>query len=215
MPYDGEIRNNRLSNPAKILAAYMKCSGITDAKQLASDLDIPIRTIQRLKLECATCANDAIYGASKTPVAPDMAAPVAPNAPDMAFSDSAHRARANKELPSEVSSYQEVKIIPLTPKTEVVERVRLTADGTIEFCSDLRKFWLNEFEGNERRLRLALVEVRGRIQANSSRPLEAQVSSQLARIVADKADKDQRYSSAVIANQASKPAAKPFRPSRW
>ena len=102
MPYDGEIRNNRLSNPAKILAAYMKCSGITDAKQLASDLNIPIRTIQRLKLECATCANDAIYGAPNTPVAPDMAAPVAPNAPDMAFSDSAPRARANKELPSEV-----------------------------------------------------------------------------------------------------------------
>jgi hypothetical protein len=75
MPYDGEIRNNRLSNPAKILAAYMRCSGITDAKQLAADLDIPVRTIQRLKMECAisgasdavsTHANDAISGVSES-----------------------------------------------------------------------------------------------------------------------------------------------------
>jgi hypothetical protein len=104
MPYDGEIRNNRLSNPAKILAAYMRCSGISDAKQLAADLDIPLRTIQRLKLECATSANDAscaISGAPSTPLTPDMAAPVAPNAPDVALADTP-LARANKELPSEV-----------------------------------------------------------------------------------------------------------------
>ena len=93
-----------ISNPAKILLAYMRCSGISDAKQLATDLDIPIRTIQRLKLECATSgetAKCAIYGAQETPIAPYMAPPDAPNAPYMAFSD-VSLACATKESPSEI-----------------------------------------------------------------------------------------------------------------
>lgn len=45
---------NQVSNPAKLLAAYMNCSGITCAKIIAETLDIPLRTVQRLKLEAAT-----------------------------------------------------------------------------------------------------------------------------------------------------------------
>ena len=51
----------------------MKCSGIFDAKQIAADLGIPLRTIQRLKLDiacamggAATSANDATYGVSES-----------------------------------------------------------------------------------------------------------------------------------------------------
>lgn len=90
MPANQNKINPVLSNPAKILLAYMRCSGITDAKTLAVDLDIPIRTIQRLKLECASCANDAIYGASSVDQHNASCAIYgvsdAPNAPDMALS---------------------------------------------------------------------------------------------------------------------------------
>jgi hypothetical protein len=50
-----------LSNSAKLLAGYMKATGLFEAKALAEALAIPLRTIQRLKLEIA-CANDATDG---------------------------------------------------------------------------------------------------------------------------------------------------------
>lgn len=87
-----------MSNPAKILLAYMRCSGISDAKTLAADLDIPIRTIQRLKLECATCANDARNGGPEAPNAPNTPDMAPPMTPDMAFSEiDPSRAHANTE----------------------------------------------------------------------------------------------------------------------
>lgn len=48
-----------ISNPAKLLRAVMRLMGVTDTRQLAAELDIPLRTIQRLKLECATDGADA------------------------------------------------------------------------------------------------------------------------------------------------------------
>jgi len=61
-----------ISNPAKLLRAVMRLMGTTDTRELAAELDIPLRTIQRLKLECATdgadatSANDAINGAEQS-----------------------------------------------------------------------------------------------------------------------------------------------------
>lgn len=57
-----------LSNPAKLLAGYMKATGISDAKVIADTLGIPLRTIQRLKLDvaCANDANDATRGVSES-----------------------------------------------------------------------------------------------------------------------------------------------------
>lgn len=57
-----------ISNPAKLLRAVMRLMGVTDTRQLAAELDIPLRTIQRLKLECATedvDATSAISGAGQ------------------------------------------------------------------------------------------------------------------------------------------------------
>ena len=45
------------------------------------------------------------------------------------------------------------------------------------------------------------------MQESSRKPLEAQVSAQLARKVADKRDKDQRYAKAVKANAKPKAGA--------
>jgi hypothetical protein len=118
-----------MSNPAKILLAYMRCSGISDAKQLATDLDIPIRTIQRLKLECATSANDAISGAANDAKCAISGGSKAPIAPDMALARDLHScAGATNELPSEVSSYIEVSY-PLAPMP-IVKPKRLRSQGS-------------------------------------------------------------------------------------
>lgn len=55
-----EIKAPTLSNSAKLLAGYMKATGISDAKALAEALDVSLRTIQRLKLDIATCATDGV-----------------------------------------------------------------------------------------------------------------------------------------------------------
>jgi len=98
MPENQSKINGPISNPAKLLLAYMRCSGITDAKTIAADLDIPLRTIQRLKLECATYANDAISGVSSVDQHNATCAISgvfeAPNAPYMALS----RADSNNNI---------------------------------------------------------------------------------------------------------------------
>lgn len=136
MPDNQLPGKSSLSNPAKILLAYMRCSGITDAKTLAADLDIAIRTIQRLKLECAgamdgvssdngSCANDAISGAIEP--ANDATCAIngvsdAPNTPDMALVPiiEPSRAHATKESPSEIVIYSEVDTTPLVPHPDDV-----------------------------------------------------------------------------------------------
>lgn len=91
MPQDQTARKD-ISNPAKLLRALIHATGITDCKQLSEMLAIPVRTLQRLKLEVAetvdtatandakhaisgaatsaisgaSTANDAISGASRT-----------------------------------------------------------------------------------------------------------------------------------------------------
>jgi hypothetical protein len=69
----GEIKAASLSNSAKLLAGYMKATGVHDAKELADAFGIPLRTIQRLKLDiaCATdgaanSANSAMGGVSES-----------------------------------------------------------------------------------------------------------------------------------------------------
>ena len=100
-----------ISNPAKILRGYIEATGISDARILSERLEIPLRTIQRLKLEVASAVEDAsakhaIYGASDAPKTPNAPYVASPKTPDMAFSaPDPSRAHANKELPSEVSLF--------------------------------------------------------------------------------------------------------------
>lgn len=79
----------------------------------------------------------------------------------------------------------------------------VTYDGkVITLSEDRHAHWLDEFGGNAKRLDLALVEIAGRLQPNRSKPVCAQVESQLARIVADKLDRDTRYLAAKNSNSA-------------
>lgn len=79
-----------LSNIGKLLRAYMEATGISCAKTIAQNLEIPVRTIQRLKLDiaCATSATCAISGVSETATSAIDGVLEAPLAPDMAFSPS-------------------------------------------------------------------------------------------------------------------------------
>lgn len=72
--------------------------------------------------------------------------------------------------------------------------------GRIVLLNGLRQYWLDRFGGDADRLDLALIAAAPYVQENSRRPLEAQVSAQLARAVADKRDRDQRYAAAAQRN---------------
>jgi len=70
---------------------------------------------------------------------------------------------------------------------------RVSFDGTaIQLHNGLRSFWLDKYGGDAERLELALIAAVPYVQPNSNRPLEAQVSAQLARSASDKRDRDQR-----------------------
>lgn len=116
-------------------------------------------------------------------------------------------------------SYQEVKqeppLVPQGGKKDDLqpthERVKF-ADGRLTLFNGLRQFWLERFDNDADRLDLALIQAAGFVQPHSTRPLEAQVSSQLARSAADKRDRDKRYAAAAKANprqpKTDKPKAK-------
>ena len=65
------------------------------------------------------------------------------------------------------------------------------------------------FGGNADRLGLALIQIAAYVQANSGRPLEAQVGSQLARIVGEKLDRDDRAAKSKFSG--GRPATADFR----
>lgn len=99
--------------------------------------------------------------------------------------------------------------ISASPDPETHAHVGVTLrDGRIELHNGTKQLWLERFENDEARLELALEQAAGFVQPNSNRPLEAQVSSQLAKQVADKTDKDRRYAAAAKAKvDAPKTAA--------
>jgi hypothetical protein len=89
-------------------------------------------------------------------------------------------------------------------------------NGRLELKNGLKQFWLEKF-GDAELLDLAVIQAAGYVQVNSSKPLEAQVSSQLAKAMRDKLDKDARYAKAVKANTAktTTDAAGESRSERW
>ena len=65
-------------------------------------------------------------------------------------------------------------------------------DGKPTLLNGQRVHWLELFGGNEQRLDLALVQIAPYVQQNNNRPLQAQVASQLARIIGGKMDREQK-----------------------
>ncbi len=110
--------------------------------------------------------------------------------------------RAQKEYPSGINnSLEDNNNPPLPPESE---HVRVTYEnGRLQLHNGLEQFWLGMF-GDPEMLDLALIQAAGYVQPNSRKPLEAQVSAQLARKLADKREKDARYEKARKANASDK-----------
>lgn len=208
-----DIARNTQGTPTAKLIAILAAHGITSAAEIAEIVGISDRAVRKAR-----------NSGSGTEVPPGTTGPELQDRPgtqvpktelqDRNSGSEPSRAHATKET-LRVTPSLEVKKIPQTPKFDFdVPRVRF-ADGRLTLNAELRKFWLDEFANDAKRLDLALIEIGGRIQPNNSRPLEAQVSSQLARIVADRRDRDQRYQSAVVANAAAKASPRPVKLSRW
>lgn len=197
-----DLQGRGLSSTAKLVAILEAC-GVTDKDDLAAMLEIGGSTLRTAK---AALKNER----SKTSSARNQVLENEQNARNQAEtlenersnSSVPSRAHATKESLRDTCTY-EVSKIPPTPQTRA-EDVHF-AHGRLEVGGRFEKFWLNEFGGDEDRLRLALIEIGGRIQPHGSRPLEAQVSSQLARIVADKRDRDKRYQAAAQVNRQATP----------
>lgn len=87
-------------------------------------------------------------------------------------------------------------------------------NGKLVLHNGYRREWLGRFDGDANRLDLALLQAMNFVQPNSGKPLEAQVSAQLARQVAEKCDRDTRY---AAASKHAKPdrSNMVFKPSRY
>lgn len=132
--------------------------------------------------------------------------------------------RANKESepdtyintpkPPSGGFHDKVEHTPVNFRTMFADSVETAGvecvDGTVRLVNGVKQFWLDEFGGDEKRLDLALRQIT--IQPLGRMPLRQQVERQLARQVADRYDRDQRYQSAV---KSSKQPARPVKPSRW
>lgn len=119
--------------------------------------------------------------------------------------------KKEKPLQESLTQNQWIGLSPLPPENE--KRIEWQ-NGRLVLFNGCRQFWLERFDGDARRLDLALAQAAGYIQPNDRlRPLEAQVGAQLARIAGDRHDKDRRYASAVQASKKAegRPPVKPRR----
>jgi hypothetical protein len=71
----------------------------------------------------------------------------------------------------------------------------------VELVNTTRVEWLERFKGDAQALDLALIQVS--IQPNSRTPIRQQVDRQLARMAAERHDRDQRYQAAAARSNAS------------
>jgi hypothetical protein len=111
MPRFAEESKTPMSNPAKVLLAYMRLSGQWDSRALAAEFDVPLRTIQRWKMECAASATDATGAISGVPLVHEHnatratdATDGAPRTPDLALARDLQRAQATKASLRDTSS---------------------------------------------------------------------------------------------------------------
>ena len=212
-----------LSNSAKLLAGYMKATGVSDAKTIADDLDIPLRTVQRLKLDIAvagaTCANDATRGVSENAKdATDGAdknansancamdgVSEAPNAPPVAPPARVEENNLPTNLETSVGS---LKTPPTPSHVQPVADWRSAfgaddnhgvtfVEGRLTLVNGTRAFWLERFGGDAIALDLALIEAAGSLQRGSNAGLKVQVERKLANIARDTRDRDKRYERAT------------------
>lgn len=83
---------------------------------------------------------------------------------------------------------------------------------TVVLMNGTRQKWVEMFDGDDKRLDLALIEISAELQPNSGKPLHIDVESRLAKRAAWKRDGDKRYQRRTepkTKSKNSKPAKKP------
>lgn len=195
-------------NPtAKLVAVVSATLGITDVDMLCKTTKLSRRTIYRARADFdeAACASSVTDGTNSVPLVPNLAQNRAASA--KLGTDGTGSAgevyittRATKELPTEVLISKIDS--PFCPPGDE-KRVKFEK-GELSIFGELRQFWIDQFGGDEQALDLAVIQAAGYVQPNSFRPLEAQVSAQLAKTARERRERDQRYERA-----ANSPTAKP------
>lgn len=194
----------KLSNPAKLLAAFMEASNVWDSRELSSLTGVPLRTIQRLKLECAThgvtyvggssathgavgvteCAKDATHGVSGSATSATHG-----TSSDDGIARAYKESLRDKNLPKRLDS-------PLYPPDPYAQ-ASIDENGRLVLTDKFRNDWIERFGGDVVRFELALVQAQGYVQPNNrTKTLDVQLSAQLARIASEKLDRDSRYAKA-------------------
>jgi hypothetical protein len=179
------------------LVTFYAAHGVTSTKLLAERIGVTDRAVRKAKAELGFPRNNRSPGTTVPSNRNNRSAQ-----PEQPFR-SEPRVRARIETPSGLVIPKRVSEEPPLPPGE---RVALVS-GEIRICAELRAFWLEQFGGDGTRLDLALIQAAGYVQTASSRPLEAQVGSQLARIAGDKREKDQRYRETAALNRSQQATA--------
>ena len=143
-----DIPRKDISNPAKLLRALIHATGITDCKQLSEMLAIPVRTLQRLKLEVAetvdtATANDAKHAISGAATSAISGASTANDA--ISGASGASPSRACIELPSEVLITEEKKedsYLSEVPSDQCVRSKKVAkARRRFAYSDEFEAFW--------------------------------------------------------------------------
>lgn len=85
----------------------------------------------------------------------------------------------------------------LAPKEPEPHEDVLFRNGEVVLLNGARVEWLGQFQGEEKILDLALMEIAGEIQPNSSTPIKVQVVRKLAQITRRRLEQDKRYAAAA------------------
>lgn len=209
---NADERKPRIPNAAKILHAYMQCCGVTDSHELAEQLGIPLRTIQHLKREAAQlCDANSAKGCAQTAQDVAQTQMVAPQKTQRVAPSDARGCAETQGFASLARADGKITNNNITTNNNIIsfkqpERVWWNDDGSIGFDDSFADYWLASdlFAGDRLDLDLAVVKATGYIQPRSSKPLEAQLSSQLAETCRMKRERDKRYAAAKQASQQPK-----------
>lgn len=200
------VNGKKMSALAQLCALLIE-RGIATTKALAEETGYSERQIWRAKKEINSSRAETVTdtNVSDTDVRVDemsvtpMSVSVTPmSASTLTPVSAGPRAPACKESLRDNIIYYNTPLTPQDPYSRA-----WFEKGRLVLADDLRAFWLERFGGDADRLDLALTQAEGWIQPNNrSRSLETQLSSQLARIAADKRDRDARYAAAAQAKTA-------------
>lgn len=99
--------------------------------------------------------------------------------------------------PLNICSGEELASEPPCAMAPVTDGEVTYVGGELLLHASCKSYWLAEFGGSEKRLELALKQAAGWIRTNRGPSLSVQVASQLAKQIADKLERDERYAAAA------------------